>query len=199
MTINILMLTDKNYISQAKVAMYSACKNTNPKVKIVFTIFCDKSVDRKSRERLFSLEKIFSNIKVNFSEIANEDFVYAKSEYRVPIVSYYRLIAAKILDMEKVLCLDSDLIVEMDLVELYEIDIENYYIAGVRDLYPILYPNFASSYAEQYNIKNFCDYINCGVLLMNLKLMRKDNIVEVFLNELKKKNLWLDQDIFNRV
>lgn len=66
MTINILMLTDKNYISQAKVAMYSACKNTNPKVKIVFTIFCDKSVDRKSRERLFSLEKIFSNIKVNF-------------------------------------------------------------------------------------------------------------------------------------
>lgn len=193
------MLTDKNYISQAKVAMYSACKNTNPKVKIVFTIFCDKSVDRKSRERLFSLEKIFSNIKVNFSEIANEDFVYAKSEYRVPIVSYYRLIAAKILDMEKVLCLDSDLIVEMDLVELYEIDIENYYIAGVRDLYPILYPNFASSYAEQYNIKNFCDYINCGVLLMNLKLMRKDNIVEVFLNELKKKNLWLDQDIFNRV
>ena len=75
----------------------------------------------------------------------------------------------------------------------------NYYIAGVRDLYPILYPNFASSYAEQYNIKNFCDYINCGVLLMNLKLMRKDNIVEVFLNELKKKNLWLDQDIFNRV
>ncbi len=199
MVIDVLMLTDNNYISQAKVAIYSVCKNTNPKAKIVFTILCNKDLDKMSRERLIALQEIFQNVKVNFYEVEDEYFINAKSDYRVPTVSYYRLISAKILKAEKAICLDSDLVVEMDLAELYEIDLENYYIAGVRDLYVISHPNFALWYAENYNLKSFSDYINCGVLLMNLKKMRKDKIVEVFLNELNYKNLWLDQDIFNRI
>lgn len=199
MVIHVFMLTDSNYISQARVAMYSACKNTNSRAEIVFTILCDKSLNGTARERLISLEQVFSNVKINFYEIEESDFIYAKSDYRVPIVSYYRLIAAKALDVEKAICLDSDLIVEMDLAEFYEIDIENYYIAGVRDMYTVFNPNFSLEYAEQYNIKSFKKYVNCGVLLMNIRMMRKDNIVEKFLNELKQKNLWLDQDIFNRV
>ncbi len=199
MAIDVLMLTDQNYISQARVAMYSACKNTNPEIQIIFTILCDKDLDKMSRDHLTALEEIFHNVEVNFYEVEASDFIYAKSDYRVPELSYYRLIGAKVLNAEKAICLDSDLIVGIDLAELYEIDIENYYIAAVRDLYVITHPNFALQYAENYNIKNFSDYVNCGVLLMNLKKMREDNIVEAFLNELKQKNLWLDQDIFNRV
>ena len=176
MVIDVLMLTDNNYISQAKVAIYSVCKNTNPKAKIVFTILCNKDLDKMSRERLIALQEIFQNVKVNFYEVEDEYFINAKSEYRVPTVSYYRLISAKILNAEKAICLDSDLVVEMDLAELYEIDLENYYIAGVRDLYVISHPNFELWYAENYNLKSFSDYINCGVLLMNLKKMRKDKI-----------------------
>lgn len=199
MTIDVLMLTDSNYISQAKVAMYSVCKNINPKTEIVFTILCDMKLERMSRKRLTALQKVFSNVKVNFYQVGEKEFIYAKSDYRVPKISYYRLIAANVLNIEKAIFLDSDLIVEMDLMELYEIDIEDYYIAGVRDMNVISHPNMALYYADNYNLKNFSDYINCGVLLMNLKKMRKDNIVEAFLNELSHKNLWLDQDIFNRV
>lgn len=199
MSIDVLMMTDRNYISQAKVAMYSACKNTSCEIEIVFTVLCDKGLDRISRERLTAIRELFSNVKVNFYEVEENDFIYAESEYRVPAVSYYRLIAAKALNTDKAICLDSDLIVQIDLMELYEIDIDNYYIAGVKDMYPITHPNLALWYMDNYKIKNFSDYINCGVLLMNLKKMRQDNMVEVFLNELKNKNLWLDQDIFNRV
>lgn len=199
MVIDVLMLTDSNYISQIKVAMYSVCKNTDPKASIVFTILCDKELDQTSRKRLTVLEDIFSNIKVNFYEVEKSDFIYAESVYRVPKLSYYRLIGPKVLSSEKAICLDSDLIVQLDLAELYEIDIENYYIAGVRELYTVLNPNLALWYADNYSIKDFSDYVNCGVLLMNLKRMRRDNLVEAFLNELKQKNLWLDQDIFNRV
>lgn len=193
------MLTDDNYISQAKVTMYSVCKNISPETKIVFTILCDRDLNEISRERLIALESIFTNIKINFYEIPENDFVYAKTDYRVPRVSYYRLISAKVIKAEKAIFLDSDLIVQLDLTELYSIDIENYYIAGVKDLYLVLHPNLALWYAENYNINSFSDYINCGVLLMNLKRMRQDNVVEIFLNELKTRNLWLDQDIFNRV
>lgn len=199
MVINILMLTDNDYVSQVKVTMYSACKNTNSKSKLIFTILCDKKLNTISRKRLVSVKEKFSNVEVNFYEIEEEDFVNAQSDYRVPTVAYYRLVAAKALDVKKAIYLDSDLIVEKDLSELYEINIEKYYIAGVQDLYPVLNPNFALWYADNYNIANFSDYINSGVMLMNLELMRKDGIIEKFLNELKQKNLWVDQDIFNRV
>ncbi len=199
MAIDVLMLTDENYVLQAKVAMYSACKNTNSKIEIIFTILCDKNLDDRSREQLIALEKIFSNVKVNFYEVAVDDFIHAKSDYRVPKVSYYRLIAAEALNAEKAICLDSDLIVELDLEELYQCNIEEDYVAGVRDLYVISHPNLALWYADNYGIKNFSDYINCGVLLMNLKKLRNDNITEIFLNELNHKNLWLDQDIINKV
>ncbi len=199
MEINVLMLTDNNYISQMKVAIYSACKNTSSAIKIIFNILCDKQLNQVSRERLTALQEIFSNIKVNFHEVDENDFIYAKSDYRVPPISYYRLVSAKVLKADKAIFLDTDLIVEMDLMELFKIDIEDYYIAAVRDLYPVLHPNMALWYSENYNIKNFSDYVNAGVLLMNLKKMREDNIVDIFLNELKNKNLWLDQDIFNRV
>lgn len=199
MVIDVLMLTDSNYISQAKVAIYSVCKNINPNANIIFTILCDKELDPISRNRIIVLEEMFSNIKVNFYEVEKSDFIYAESDYRVPKLSYYRLIGAKILNSEKAICLDSDLIVQLDLAEFYEIDIADYYIAGVKELYTVLNPNLALWYADNYNINDFSDYVNCGVLLMNLKRMRHDNLVAAFLNELKQKNLWLDQDIFNRV
>lgn len=199
MPINVLMTTDDNYISQAKVTIYSVCENTDSETRLDFTILCEKSLDTESRKRLISLEKIFSNIRIKFYEINENDFINAKSDYRVPIASYYRLICAKVIDEEKAIFLDSDLIVEIDINELYNINIENYYIAGVRDITPVTTPNFALWYSNNFNIKDFSDYINCGVLLMNLELIRKENIVERFLGELEKKNLWVDQDIINRV
>lgn len=200
MTIDILMMTDSNYITPARVAMYSVCINKNPETKIVFTMLCDKDLDEMSRKRLSVLEEIFLDIKVVFCEVEKDDFIYAESSVdRIPILSFYRLVAAKVLNVKKAICLDSDLVVQMDLAGLYEIDMEGYYIAGVRDLWPVSHPNFAMEYAENYNINNFSDYVNCGVLLMNLEQMRRDNIVEIFIKELAHKNLWLDQDIFNRV
>lgn len=199
MAINVLMTTDKNYILQAKITIYSVCKNTDSNNELVFTILCNKDLDKESRKYLVSMEGKFSNLSVNFYEVDEKDFVNASSNYRVPIASYYRLICPKILKVEKAIFLDSDLLVGLDIAELYAVDIDNYYVGGVRDLTPVMSPNFALCYSEKHNIKNFYDYINCGVLLMNLELMRKENIVEIFLSELKEENLWLDQDIINRV
>lgn len=199
MVIDILMTTDHNYISQLKVAIYSVCVNTSKNQPIFFTIFCDNNLDQISKNRVAILENIFSNITIKFYEIDLKDFKNVKSDYRVPVTSCYRLIAAKVLNGKKAIYLDSDLIVGIDIKELYEIDIEKYYVAGVRDLYPIMKPNFALWYSDNFNLKDFSDYINCGVLLMNLELMRKDDMVNKFLREIEKKNLWLDQDVINRI
>lgn len=36
MAINVLMTTDKNYILQAKITIYSVCKNTDSNNELVF-------------------------------------------------------------------------------------------------------------------------------------------------------------------
>ena len=197
MLIDILMLTDCNYVSQVKVTMYSICENTDQ--KIVFTILCDENLDQASKNNIVILEKKFSNIKIKFHQVDLDDFKNAKSDYRVPVAAYYRLIAANVVNAKKAIYLDSDLIVEMDIKELYNIDIEKYYVAGVRDLTTILSPNHSVWYASNFNLENFSDYINSGVLLMNLDLMRRDGIVNKFLAEMENKNLWVDQDVINRV
>ena len=197
MIIDILMLTDCNFVSQVKVTMFSICENTNQKLS--FTILCDEYLDQKSRNRIIMLKRTFPNIEIRFHEVDLKDFKNAKPNPRIPIVAYYRLIAANVVNAKKAIYLDADLIVNMDIKELYDIDIGQYYIAGVRDLYPIMCPNFALWYADNYNVKSFSDYINSGVMLMNLELIRKDAMVNKFLAGMEEKNLWVDQDVLNRV
>lgn len=193
------MITDEKFISYAKVTIYSVCKNTSEDNKLIFTILCDESLGTDPRKRLASLEEMFPNLNIYFYEVDTKKFVQAKPYFHIPVVAYYRLVCADVLDADKAIYLDSDLVVELDIAELYEIDIDDYYVAGVIDIGMVKHPNYALWHSENYNMKNYSDYINSGVLLMNLALMRKDNIVELFLKELGEKNAWIDQDIINRI
>ncbi|HCT89976.1 MAG TPA: hypothetical protein DF613_01135, partial [Lachnospiraceae bacterium] len=80
------------------------------------------------------------------------------------------------------------------------VDISDSYVGGVVDMGLILQPNLAFRYMNNCNIKDFSDYINTGVLLMNLDLMRKDQLIEKFLFDMvHEDNPWLDQDVINRI
>jgi lipopolysaccharide biosynthesis glycosyltransferase len=113
-------------------------------------------------------------------------------------MGYSRLLVAELLkDIDKIIYLDCDTIVLSDLKELFMTDIENYYIAAVEDAghkYNIKY------YSEFY--KNFKIYINAGVLLINLKLWRENNILTKLINSIeenKEKIMLGDQDAINLV
>lgn len=83
------------------------------------------------------------------------------------VMNLMRIVLTKILPNEdKVLYLDIDTIVNDDISELWDIDISNYYAAGVRDT-PDLNKNGL--------------YVNAGVMLFNLKKMREDHIDDKWL------------------
>lgn len=199
MKIPVLMTTDDKYIYQAYVVLYSMCKNSSCEDKFEVTVLCDVTLEDKFRNRLLEITKLFSNISVNFYEVNPLFFINASSDYYVPVASFYRLICADVINDDKAVFLDSDLVVNLDIAELYEIDIEGYYLAGVKDIFPIQYPNFARDYARDNNLAGFEDYINCGVLLMNLDMIRRDGLVQKFLDGIKDNNRFVDQDILNRV
>ena len=83
----------------------------------------------------------------------------------------------------KMLWLDIDTIIDEDISDLFEIDMNGYYYAGV--------------YEPKKSIDVF-RYINAGVLLCNLDLLRenmKEAEMIAFLNNVRLN--WLDQDIIN--
>lgn len=107
----------------------------------------------------------------------------------ITMTSTYRLFAPFILkDLDKVIYLDSDLIVLDDIAELWAYEPE--YIAGVLDP---LYKRQAKKNGLHHA------YINSGVMVLNLKNLRKLNYLERIQNtQTGDYNLsLLDQDIIN--
>ena len=191
--INICLLTDNDYIMQTCVAITSIVENKAKESFYNIYILCDMLLNDNIK-KIMKLEK--EKIKINIIEL-NSNGKYLQYAMDVPAspTAIYKFSIPKILDkLDKVLYLDGDIIVKKDLCELYNCGLENNYIGAVKDtigLSKSLYRLFMNQNAF---------YFNSGVLLMNLKKMRNDNVTEKLLEYRKKEyNELMDQDALNYV
>ena len=118
-----------------------------------------------------------SMVKVDVTELYEKEFAYCPNEqaYCSPY-TLLRLFADIVPDMpDKLLYLDVDILFNRDIRLLYDIDITEYEYAAARDHYGkyILNPN----------------YINAGVLLFNMKKIRKTGLLEKSRKLIKEKKL----------
>ena len=126
-------------------------------------------------------------IRVDVSELYEKEFAYCPNEmaYCSPY-TLLRLFADLVPDMpEKLLYLDVDLLFNRDIRLLYDIDVEGYEYAAARDHYGkyLLHPN----------------YINAGVLLFNLREMKKTGLLQKARGLIKTKKLvFADQSAIYR-
>ena len=96
-------------------------------------------------------------------------------------IAFARILIPELIKEDKVLYLDCDIVVNANLDELFNIDLENKWVCGVRD-YQVP--------AE----------FNSGVLLINNKKWRESNIVSRLLEKAKDTNLRNgDQTVINEV
>ena len=92
---------------------------------------------------------------------------------------YYRLLLADILPLEyeKVIYLDSDLIVLQDIDRLWKIEIGENYVMAVQDCSITLVSSpYGLKRYKELNILYDCKYFNSGVMIVNLKKWRSENI-----------------------
>lgn len=126
-------------------------------------------------------------VKVDVTELYEREFAYCPNEgaYCSPY-TLLRLFADNVEGMpEKLLYLDVDILFNRDIALLYDIDVEGYEYAAARDHYGkyLLNPN----------------YINAGVLLLNMKEIRKTGLLEKARKLIKeKKLLFADQSALYR-
>lgn len=98
--------------------------------------------------------------------------------YFAPAVWLKVFLPELMLTADKVLYLDSDMIVTDDLRTLWETELGSHLLAAVTNP---LYPFMRQHPREDLGIQDPQDYFNSGVLLMNLDLMRREGMLEKLL------------------
>ena len=192
--ISVAYCLDNNYTYPTLVSMISILENSSNYTFYIFHLLVEKNIFKKENiEKFMHLEKKYNSCKVNIFEITNEYFSNVNPNIK-SIATYYRLLLPNlIIDEDRIIYLDGDTLVLTDLTEMINLEMNNSIILGfVDDKY---------KFAEQYGVKTY-KYITAGVLLMNLKEMRKENIMKKFFEfiENNKENLnQEDQTVINVV
>lgn len=116
------------------------------------------------------------------------NFIYVKKLFQnllmkishITLPTYYHLLIGDLLpkNIDKCIYLDVDICVRKDLSELFNINMKDNYIAGV--LSPSFYFN-QKKHCSRLNLPSMNQYINVGILLIDLRQIRKENMTEKFI------------------
>lgn len=216
--INIILAINNKFIKQAATTIMSIYKNSKKDSLIKINIL-HSDVTQQNQDIVKDMVKVMENISelnfIDMSKIVTNNFFdkYMCKEKFCSYVSpetYYRLFIPNLFpDCDKVLYLDSDIIVCEDLTELYNTDIDNLYVGAVP-VYKYFFKNILTLNNKKITAENYLttklkisnkSYFNAGVLLLNLDKMREDNIQEKMFDFLFKNYplLYQDQDILNSI
>lgn len=192
--INLLLCGNKKVFDGALTQLISITNRTKEDINCyIFTMDATRlkpeyvPIEDKQIEflnKVIKSKNINNNVKkIDVTKEYEEEFLGTANEnaYCTPY-TLLRLLADKIEEIpDKILYLDIDIMVGNDLTKLYNIDITNYEYAAVKEKYGcwIIRP----------------DYINAGMLLLNMKKIKETGLLEKARNLLKRRKLlFADQD-----
>ena len=195
--VHIAFITDENYAMPTSVALTSLNHNRDKSTDYTIHIL-ENNVSEDSKSKFLSFND--ENFKINivpvdvdekFSKLTKKD-----GDLHVSPSAVIKLRLPEILNnVGKVLYLDGDVIIQDDLLDLYNTDIKGYYAAVVKDIISERNPR----HLKNMNIKNLY-YFNSGMMLLNLTKCRSDKMTKKLLDYREKgKNHFMDQDTLNYV
>lgn len=192
--INLLLCGNKKVFDGALTQLISILNRTDENIQcyiftmdatrlnLEYTCITEKQVEFLNRV-VKSKNQKNQVIRIDVTKLYEEEFLNCANEsaYCTPY-TLLRLLADRIPEMpDKLLYLDIDIMVGGNLSKLYHIDISEYEYAAVKEKYGC------------WIIRT--DYINAGMLLLNMKKIKETKLLEKARNLLKaRKLLFADQD-----
>ncbi len=187
--IPIALASDNNCAPQMKTTIVSLLNTANENTIYAFYLMIPADFSVQNRLDILALSNRFPqsffhfiNMRDTFSHIENPAYYHLKLPELLP-------------HLDKIIYLNTDIIVKTDLSELYATDMGNNYVAGVLHMTYVLWNDV--NRCRQIGLPDMSQYINSGVLLMNLKQLRQDNIVPKFIQYANKNLPALNQDVIN--
>ena len=167
--IPVAMALDDGYVYPTIVSITSMLENASPNRKLDFYVMHPGEFKDENKQRLKSLEGKYVNCSVNLINMQDKyKNAYDKGHITTP--TYYRLSLSDLLpNIDKIIWLDGDTLTFCDLGEMYNLDMNGLYYRGFWDAYA------GNAYTDKLD-----HYICAGVMIINLELLRKDNMTEKF-------------------
>lgn len=195
-TIHIALGFDRNYLTPFYVVITSVFKN-NPGNTIHFHVISpDLTVSERGDICAYvnSNESLISFYKVSENDI--KGMVIPDGSY-FTIATYYRLFFPSLMPerYEKVIYLDTDLVINGELSSLYNTDLSGMPVGVVVE-------KSGAKSRPDLGIYDEYVYFNAGVMLMNISEWNKQRITEKavhFIHHYPEKIRWVDQDALNVV
>ncbi len=185
---------DDNFVNYMIVSIHSVIENASEKenyrIHILNTNICDK-------KKSIIMDMKRDNIEICFEDVTE---YLASIRDRLPIRDYYSnttyfrmFIAQMFPQYDKAVYIDSDTVVLSDIAQLYNHDLGDKYLGVTHDRVVAQIDDYAK-YVEQVLGVSRDEYFNAGLLVMNCKQFRDNNVLEQFMELLYSYNFVVAQD-----
>lgn len=190
---NILISVNANYFEAARVMLRSLFFHNKNSDIVIYLFYSDLNIQELKMLRLL----IEQNKGTLFVKKIDDDVMKNVPVSFLSKETYYRLMAPSILpqNLERILYLDVDMIVVGDIREIYEADFLDRLFMAVPDT-----SSGIEVVKKNLHMKKGSTYINAGVLLLNLELLRQEFNLEEALDYARKYPNRVpncDQDVIN--
>ena len=202
-----------HYSKFTGTAMLSLFENCNSLRSITVHILHDNTLTRDNREKFIYLAGRYGQIVkfYNVEELCADKI--AEFWKLIPAIktswstigTFFKFLIPKIVpsDIDKCIYLDSDMIVNLDIAELWRVELDDKPLAAIPEMEANAY-DYKYYAKEKYlligNFVTYGDYFNAGLLVMNLNYLR--NAESVIMNGIEWRGEHtqcncFDQDIWN--
>lgn len=201
----VVFASDDGYVPMVTTTILSMLRNAS-KECFYDIVILEKDISEAHQREMKSFFSAYSNVKVRFVNVWPLIRAYdlQTSNEHISVETYYRFLIQDVLSCyDKVLYLDSDLIIEGDVSELFAVELGDNVLAAAHDIDYVGNLDLNNGERVRYskNVLGLCEpfnYFQAGVLLMSTKMMRELHTVEEWLEmAAEPKYIYDDQDILN--
>lgn len=194
MTVNVAYACDDAYIEQTSVSLISLFEN-NKDVDEIVIYFINMGINDESKAYLNELVHSYNRIIhiIDFDEIAFDLNVNSTGRHTKSV--YAKFFFGRINDIDRIIYLDSDIVVNDSIVPLWTTELDGCICAGVETLHSAD-DNIAMGLNEDTKA------INDGMVLMDLQAWRNNNCLENclrFINDFDGEPPVLSEGTINNV
>ncbi len=201
----VVFAADNNYVPMVTTTAYSLLVNASPSYFYDIVVL-EKDFSEENKQLMLQFFAQFENAQVRFANVTGmiTEYNLQTSNEHISIETYYRFLIQKVLPgYDKVLYLDSDLLIQGDVAELFATELGGNLLAAAPDIDYAGNLNMNDGERMRYTrevlqMKDPYSYFQAGVLVLNLAEMRKLHTFKEWLEiAAEPKYIYDDQDILN--
>lgn len=174
MVLSVAYSCNEAYIEHTGISILSLLENNKDDFEMIKIYFVGKNVSNNSISILKDITNVFNSklIYIDFDYLCKDLDINSTGRHIETV--YTKLFFSDIFEEEKILYIDSDTVINRSLISFWNIDINDYLVAGVST------PSIGDK--KKLGLSESDLFINDGVVLMNLDGLRKGDYKLKFLD-----------------